>query len=196
MRLLQLLILISCKTAYAQFTVQSFSAAQISRNQVVLDWVVGPGNTCADLLLEMSKDSVNYTVVYDYPGICGDVTFSQSYQYIHQSEECNGKRYYRLISGSGVTYAQTELNFVCYGANGITLTYDHDLSAVLINADIPSGEKWEFSLYTLQGTNVLSQELTKGSNRIVWNTALAGIYIYTVMSGQRRVIFDQLLIVR
>lgn len=191
-----MLILISCKTACAQFTVQSFSATQISRNQVVLDWVVGPGNTCADLLLEMSTDSVNYIVVYDYPGICGDVTFSQSYQYIHQSEECNGKRYYRLISGSGVTFAQTELNFTCYGSNGITVTYDHDHSAILINADIPSGEKWECSLYTLHGTNVLSQELTKGSNRIVWNLALPGIYIYTVMSGQRRVISDQLLIVR
>lgn len=196
MRLLLLLFLIIGKTACAQFTVQSFSAAQISRNQVALDWVVGPGNTCADLLLEMSTDSVNYTVVYDYPGICGDVTFSQSYQYIHQSEECNGKRYYRLISGSGVIFAQTQLNFICYGSNGITVKYDHDLTAILINSDIPSGENWKFSLFTLQGTNVLSQELTKGSNRIVWNPAQPGIYIYTVMSGQRRVISDQLLIVR
>lgn len=189
------LLLVTCE-ARAQFTIESFTAVQSVRNQVLLNWVVSPGNTCADLVLQMSIDSVNFTTVYEYPGICGNTTFSQSYQYEHSAAECNEVRYYRLASVSGGTFANTVAHLLCYNENGIAVKYDAQNAVLIADADVPQAEIWILNVYTSNGSVAVSQELTKGRNVILWNPPLAGIYVYAIMSADRKVFSDRLLIVR
>lgn len=196
MRVIFFLFILLASEVRAQFTIESFTAVQSIRNRVLLNWVVSPGNTCADLVLQMSVDSVNFTTIYEYPGICGNTTFSQSYQYEHSSEQCNELRYYRLASVSGSTFANTVAHLLCYNENGIAVKFDTQNSELIADADIPSGEQWILQLYSPNGSLALSQELTKGRNVAVWNPAIAGIYIYTIMSADRKVFSDRLLIVR
>lgn len=196
MRALIIVLLLLTTTLKAQFTIESFTGIQTDRSNVLLNWVVSPGNTCADLELQMSADSINYNTVYVYPGICGDATYSQAYQFNHVNDSCTGKRYYRLVSVSGGTFASVTVDFICYGKTGVNVRYNSASHLISVDAYIPPGEQWQFFVYTLAGAQLSSQELTRGTNRILWNPSYSGIYIYTVTSTGRKVDSGQLWISR
>jgi hypothetical protein len=196
MRLCVIVAFLISSALNAQFTVESFRALQTDRNNVLLNWVVSPGNTCADLELQLSTDSINYTTIYVYPGICGNTTSSQSYQFNHTSSECTEKRFYRLTSSSSGVFARTDLNFICYGDDGINVTYNVSTAIISVDADIPPGEQWRFSVYSFTGLTLSSHELTKGRNSVLWNPADSGIYIYTIEAASRQVDSGHLWIMR
>lgn len=196
MRLCVFVSLLISSALNAQFTVELFTALQTERSNVLLNWVVSPGNTCADLELQLSTDSINYITIYVYPGICGNTSSSQSYQFNHVSAECSEKRFYRIASSSSGVFARTDINFICYGDDGINVTYNLSTALISVDADIPPGEVWHFTVYSVTGLILSSHELTKGRNSILWNPAHSGIYIYTIGSTSRQVDSGHLWIMR
>lgn len=196
MRLCVLVSLLFSSALNAQFVIESFTALQTHRSNVLLNWVVSAGNTCADLELQLSTDSINYTTIYVYPGICGNTSSSQSYQFNHVSAECSEKRFYRIASSSSGVFARTDLNFICYGDDGINVMYNVSNAVISVDADIPPGEEWQFTVYSVSGLILSSHELTKGRNSILWNPAYSGIYIYTIESTSRQVDSGHLWIMR
>lgn len=196
MRLCVLVSLLFSSALNAQFVIESFTALQTHRSNVLLNWVVSAGNTCADLELQLSTDSINYTTIYVYPGICGNTSSSQSYQFNHVSAECSEKRFYRIASSSSGVFARIDLNFICYGDDGINVMYNVSNAVISVDADIPPGEEWQFTVYSVSGLILSSHELTKGRNSILWNPAYSGIYIYTIESTSRQVDSGHLWIMR
>ena len=74
---------------------QGFSAQQKDAG-VLITWVIGKGSQCPDVEVQHSTDSINFTSVYTYPGICGSNSDAASYTWMHSSPLPDQKNYYRI----------------------------------------------------------------------------------------------------
>lgn len=167
----------------AQTIVESFSVTQVDSTAQV-NWTIGPGNTCSDLMIQYSTDSVTFNTIYEYPGICGNTNSSQSYTWVHLNPNCGTRSFYRVASLTEGTLARTHADFVCFGKTGVVATYNQLTGSIVIGANIPSGEVWNFTLYDLNGHRILTAELAEYSTTVLWNPQHSGIYIYEVIDGQ------------
>lgn len=167
----------------AQTVVESFSVTQVDSTAHV-DWTIGPGNTCSDLMIQYSTDSITFNTIYEYPGICGNTNSSQSYSWVHLAPKCGTRSFYRVASLTEGTLGLTTADFVCFGETGVVATYNQLTGNIVIGANIPSGEVWNFTLYDLNGHRILETELSEYSTAVLWNPQHSGIYIYEVMDAQ------------
>lgn len=75
--------------------IQNFNLVEANGN-VAVKFSVGKGSQCSGFSIFHSLDSVNYTLIYHYPGICGDVGVTQDYSYTHSSPVGNSNNFYKI----------------------------------------------------------------------------------------------------
>lgn len=74
----------------------------LSGNKVYLTWTIKAGNTCNGIGIERSTDTVNYSLIGNVEGICGNVSFPTQYSFTDEAPIVNTLNYYRLnLGGSG-----------------------------------------------------------------------------------------------
>jgi len=184
-------LVMSCVSA--QTVIESFSVTQVE-SSVQVDWTVGPGNTCSDLQIRYSIDSITFNTIYEYPGICGNTGSSQSYAWIFTSPVCGFKSYFQVVSATEGTLAEASLNVVCFGETGVISVYNPLSGNIIVNANIPSGANWTYNVYDLNGQPVLTFPITEYSTSIVWNPLHSGIYVYEMLDEQGKSRSGHLLI--
>ncbi len=98
--LLGLALLLSALTLSAQPDplLEHFSISQ-NDGRVLLNWVTRPGSTCEGVYVMRSTDSLNYELIYHYPGICGGPNTAMSYSYLDEHPVANYRNFYRLELG-------------------------------------------------------------------------------------------------
>jgi hypothetical protein len=84
---------------------------------VGLKFTIAKGVQCSGYIIWHSTDSINFSQLYNFPGICGDVTIDQDYSYTHTFPAQNQINYYKvelqpLIETSPVKriYVSNQLN--------------------------------------------------------------------------------------
>lgn len=82
--------------SYAQSRIQELTATQYNQN-VVISYFISAGNTCSGYQILKSNDSLNFNVVYDYAGICGESSKAQNITFSDESPEKNKKNYYKVL---------------------------------------------------------------------------------------------------
>jgi hypothetical protein len=143
-----------------------------------ISWTIGPGNTCEDLEVQHSTDSVNFTMLYLYAGVCGDATFSQQYSWTHNTPTCNQKNYYRLFARTGGQLAVLSTEHTCLGATGYRIVVRPDLQSIVVLANQQQSRTREFELFDLQGRIVAKQTLTEAETIIRLPAAASGAFVY------------------
>jgi hypothetical protein len=73
----------------------SLSALQ-DGSRVVLSFTMAAGNTCSDIEILRSADSLSFQVIGSIAGVCGSTTNDVSYSYIDPAPPENSVIYYRL----------------------------------------------------------------------------------------------------
>ncbi|MCW3076899.1 MAG: hypothetical protein JWO32_1508 [Bacteroidetes bacterium] len=68
----------------------------VSGTSVGLRFTITKGPQCSGYTIFHSIDSVNFIQIYDYPGICGDVSVNQDISYTHTSPTLNQTNYYKV----------------------------------------------------------------------------------------------------
>lgn len=68
----------------------------VSGTSVGLRFTITKGPQCSGYTIYHSIDSVNFIQIYDYPGICGDVSTDQNISYTHTSPAVNQTNYYKV----------------------------------------------------------------------------------------------------
>ena len=68
-------------------------------NSVELKWTIKKGNTCDDISILRSKDSLRFNEIGTIPGICGSPAFAESFQFSDNNPIQNQTKYYRLQLG-------------------------------------------------------------------------------------------------
>lgn len=82
--------------------ITSFNVFQVN-NSVALKFTIGPGPSCNGYNILHSADSVFYTTIYDYPGICGNSSSEDNQSWTHSSPTLNQTNYYKVQLNPGET---------------------------------------------------------------------------------------------
>lgn len=70
-----------------------------SDGKVLLAWTIKSGSVCNGMQIFRSKDSVNFVLIEDIQGVCGDLSSSVSYTYTDQTPILNNYNYYKINFG-------------------------------------------------------------------------------------------------
>ena len=70
-----------------------------SNGKVLLAWTIKSGSVCNGMQIFRSKDSVNFVLIEDIQGVCGDLSSSVSYTYTDQTPILNNYNYYKINFG-------------------------------------------------------------------------------------------------
>ncbi len=81
---------------YAQSRIQALTATQYNQN-VIISYLISAGNTCSGYQILKSNDSLNFNVIYDYAGICGESSKAQNITFSDEYPEKNKKNYYKIL---------------------------------------------------------------------------------------------------
>ena len=71
-------------------------------NQVFVDITLSPGNTCNGIKLWRSTDSLNFIEVVYLDGVCGNSSYSTTYNLVDSSPILNSLNYYKVQYGSNI----------------------------------------------------------------------------------------------
>ena len=70
-----------------------------SDGEVLLAWTIKSGSVCNGMQIFRSKDSVDFVLIEDIQGVCGDLSSSVSYTYTDQTPILNNYNYYKINFG-------------------------------------------------------------------------------------------------
>ena len=71
----------------------------LSNGKVLLAWTIKSGSTCNGMQIFRSQDSVEYDLIEDIQGVCGDLSSSVSYTFTDSEPELNATNYYKISFG-------------------------------------------------------------------------------------------------
>lgn len=93
-KLIYIFIVLSfcCK---AQQRIQNLNVF-VAGTSVGIKFTITKGVQCSGYAIYHSADSINFNQIYNYPGVCGDVTTSQDISYTHTSPLINQINYYKV----------------------------------------------------------------------------------------------------
>ena len=70
-----------------------------SDGKVLLAWTIKSGSVCNGMQIFRSKDSVDFVLIEDIQGVCGDLSSSVSYTYTDQTPILNNYNFYKINFG-------------------------------------------------------------------------------------------------
>jgi hypothetical protein len=87
-------LLLVCIQGFAQ-RIQNFNVFAVN-GSVGIKFTVSKGTQCNGYTIWHSLDSINFNVIYSYPGICGNTSADQDFSYTHTSPGVNVVNYYKI----------------------------------------------------------------------------------------------------
>ncbi len=144
------IFLLSSISLRAQITLTQCDLTQTG-STTTISWTIAPGNTCEDLEVQHSTDSVNFTLLYLYGGVCGNANFSQSYSFEHTNPVCGKTNYYRLVTRTHGRIGNKSLFVPCYQAGGFLFTTSPQSNQLMLTLNLSVSPVWNLELYDLSG---------------------------------------------
>ena len=80
----------------AQTRIYNFNTLTLGSDSVRLNFTVLQGTACAGWQILKGSDSLNLNPIYVYPGICGNVSFSETYNYTDFSPNKLTPNFYQI----------------------------------------------------------------------------------------------------
>lgn len=93
-----------------------FSVVKIDYDASLVQWTMAPGATCFRMEVQHSVDALNFSTIYTYPGVCGDLNEESHYSWADVNAKPYALNYYRM------KLAETEFSSV------VVVDLDSDLA--------------------------------------------------------------------
>lgn len=133
--------------------------ANVQGDKVNLFWTVGKSNaTCNGLELQRSTDSLfNYTMIYNYSGICGNPTNDQYFQYQDISPFLFQKNYYRILLYPA-SYSNVLVVDMSKGGSDYKVFPNPVIDFSTLSFNNPSGKEYVIDICDRFGNRIYYQE--------------------------------------
>lgn len=163
----------------ANFSVQDFS------NSVSISWTVKAGFSCTDLDVEHSTDSINFTSIYNYPGVCGATSEDEDYAFVQENPAKNSKNYYRMNLGN---YGYSEVKSVFlfnYSNAGYSITPNPITDGGKLRFSNTENTSCFFEVYDVKGNmiyflnDITGDEIELGSANLN-----SGVYFFRLYNAK------------
>jgi hypothetical protein len=156
-------------------TIDQFTAYRAG-DAVVLNWTISPGMTCPSIFVMHSTDSINFSPIYEYLGVCGPNAHSETHSFTHESPS-SMKNYYRMDVGSEKGATIIPVHMILYGADGFTVT-TNETGRSGIHFYNPAHTLYTLEVYSLDGKVCYHDEKINGDNALLPNLSEEGILIF------------------
>jgi hypothetical protein len=158
-----------------------FSVYEVN-GKAYLYWVITAGSSCNGIGVERSESNSGFQEIHDIPGVCGNVSAPQAYDFTDQFPQTNKPSYYRLRLGNA-GYSQTQsITIFSISNDGYLILPNPVSSNTRIYFENKKSEEKTLLLYSSSGT-LLSQETTRENNfQISADNLAAGVYLFSISS--------------
>lgn len=161
----------------------NFSVQQVD-NSISITWTVKAGFSCTDVNVEFSTDSVSFSSIYTYPGVCGATSEDQDYNFVQENPASNKKNFYRMNLGN---YGLSQVLSVFYsdlGSAGFAVLPNPIQGTGKIKFNNPTNSEFTFEVFSTKGALVYSQEVN--GEEIELNSTLLknGVYFFRIHNNK------------
>ena len=159
----------------------NFSASE-SSGDVLLNWTMAKGSTCNGTEITRSTDSLNFEIVGEIEGICGDVEESVSYFFKDAAPVLNRKNYYRLEFGLGGSSDIITIEIIGLNVEGYAIFPNPITTTGRIYFSNDKGEQHELHIYNINGG--LSRRYFSSTNYfdLSRHGFSSGVYLFTILA--------------
>ena len=92
------ILLFLCSPCQSQNILADFNI-DLSDGKVLLAWTIKSGSVCNGMQIFRSQDSVQYELIEDIQGVCGNLSSPVSYTFTDSEPELNATNYYKIAFG-------------------------------------------------------------------------------------------------
>ncbi len=169
-------------TAQADSILSYFSASE-NNGTVYLSWQIKSGSTCNGIQIYRSNDSLNFIQIGDFPGICGDISFAQDYNYTDHNPIKNSLNYYRLELGNNGYSQVVSVEVIDIAATGFQVRPNPATTQVEILFDNNNSIKHNLNLYSVTGALVFSTSGKQDYFELDTRALSNGTYLFTISNS-------------
>lgn len=157
------------------------------QNEIIVNWEIAGGSLCSGLQVEHSTDSINFTSIYDYPGVCGSSTANERYTFAHTNPSINKKNYYRInLSTNGISEILS-ITFIKLEDSGYALFPMPLESSSKIYFSNDNNETAAIIVYNSSGAIAYQSQPTKTNEFNLGTLSLPfGLYHFSIVVADRK----------
>jgi hypothetical protein len=181
LKLPSLIAILIVNVAFAQQLV-NLNASLTQQETMLISWTMKAGSTCADLTLEHSNESLSFSEIYYYPGVCGNADYDETYTF-EQKDRIYSTNYYRIKLGYDLYSDTISVEAPLIGSYGLKVGPQPASDFLNIFFSNPLSDNFSLSIRDMQGLKVFSlNNIKKNSIQIPVYSLPSGIYSLTLSS--------------
>lgn len=182
----QLLVLLSLfvgfNISYAQSRIQNLTATRY-KETIQLSFNISAGTSCSGYQIYHSTDSINFNLLHDYVGVCGEITKPQTILFEHTNPIKNSKNYYKILIAPNDFSAIASALFIDFSNNDFVVSPNPISSTFDLHINNNSTQN-TLKIYNEKGELVfekidISDSLYKGDLSFLTK----GIYVFKISSS-------------
>jgi len=166
-----------------------FKVFEIS-GKVFVDVTISSGNTCNGITVWRSDDSLNYTMVGEVLGICGNSSTPVPYNFTDVNPIKNIKSYYKVeLGGAGFTNT-VSITIIDTKEFGFQIRPNPANEKATIYFENPKNDEFELILFNLSGSKLFTKRSSTNAFNLDAYNLTNGIYFFSIGKSlnQERVI--------
>ena len=157
-----------------------FSAQQAS-NDVLISFTIRGGVTCQGVQVMRSSDNINFVSIYDIQGVCGNLSFDETYNWTDATPHQNQNNYYRVDLGSlGISSDIITVPFIKYNGSGYHMFPNPCKNDCRIYFSNANHAPHQYIIFDGTGSVVYSGETDGDEIYVDSNLLSSGIYRFIV----------------
>ena len=150
-------------------------------NGVLVAFTIKGGITCTGVSVQRATDSVNFSTVHEFIGVCGSLTTDESYSYTDMNPVSNTWSQYRLELGSlGLYSVIRNVRFIDYGTDQVIVFPNPCSENCAVYFYNKTRDTHEVSLFDKTGRLVKTETLTNDRWLVPVQDLTVGIYFYRI----------------
>jgi hypothetical protein len=157
----------------------NFNAFEAEGN-VTLQWVIKSGSTCNGISIFRSTDGINFEIIGDIQGVCGNLSQPEPYSFVDVSPIKNAINCYKLELGNYGFSESVKIEIIDLAANGYQIRPHPVTTESKIYFQNKSFENFQLKLFDLNGKQIYNA--TTSTDFFVVNAAYltSGMYFFRI----------------
>ena len=189
-QILTLFITMTCGLFLSQSILDDF-AIDLNQGKVLLAWTIKSGNVCNGIQIYRSsnEDSVNFELIEDIQGVCGDLSSAVSYTFTDETPIPNKVNYYKLLLGQEFSNVLgIEVLLIPVGSYLLKPHPVRNSSALYFNNS--NNHNFELKIFDDFGSIVYLHETN--SNKFLLDSTMvaSGLYYFTLQNKSNKSIIN------
>jgi len=189
-QILTLYITMTCGLFLSQSILDDF-AVDLNQGKVLLAWTIKSGNVCNGIQIYRSsnEDSVNFELIEDIQGVCGDLSSAVTYTFTDETPIPNKVNYYKLLLGQEFSNVLgIEVLLIPVGSYLLKPHPVRNSSALYFNNS--NNHNFELKIFDDFGSIVYLHETN--SNKFLLDSTMvaSGLYYFTLQNKSNKSIIN------